>query len=73
MFYIQGKMHEEFSMMRCKMHKAEAIFLIPDKNAKNQSDQDTQTVLSLFSIKRFLASKLWFIMLFIIFKWKYDS
>ena len=57
LFYIEGKIREEYSMIRSKMHEAEAIFLIPDKNTKNQLTEDTDTVLTLFAIKKYLASK----------------
>lgn len=56
LFYFTGKLRDEYSMFRCKMQEAEAIFLIPDKNARDQLEEDTQTVMTLFAIKKFLGS-----------------
>jgi hypothetical protein len=55
-FYIEGKLREEYTMQRCKMHEAVAVFILPNKNAMNKPEEDTETVLTLFYIKKYLAS-----------------
>jgi hypothetical protein len=57
-FYIEGKLREDYTMLRCKMHEAVAVFILPNKNAMNKPEEDTESVLTLFYIKKYLASRI---------------
>lgn len=43
-------------MQRCKMHQASAVYILPNKNAMHKREEDTESVMTLFYIKKYLAS-----------------